>query len=388
MSQTSNQQTSKPVELFGWMASPYTAKVRSYLTYKNIPFKDNVPSVFTLNGKIKKDVGQLIMPVVYTDQTPLQDSTVILQTFEQQHSERCINPDNPIQQFYNLILEMFADEWLPLAALHYRWNYPENRAFIHKEFGKSALPYFPSFIQNYVAKVFGGKMSGYLPILGIKPHMEKPLEKNTLHILDALNTHLATHDFIFGPRPSLADFSLYGPIFAHLDRDPSPKNLVSQFKHVKKWVDTLNGDFAHIKNSSEWPDTNETLDSLKPLLDIWSQCHGPLIRQSIDAITQWYNALDSDQKASEKKLPKFLGKASITLDGQNETRLNLTYGYWMWSRIHKHYSALTDTQKSQLKPLLQAWNIDDLLNTALPCEVSLKRCRLYLVAPANTIKNR
>ena len=383
------QKTPQAIKLYGWQVSPYTAKIRSYLTYKNIPFTDNVPSFFTLNGKIKKDTGQMIMPVVYQNESAIQDSTVIMETLEAQYQERSIYPDNDVQHFLALLLEFFADEWLPLAALHYRWNFPDNRSFIYREFGKSALPYFPSFIQTHMGKVFGSKMSGYLPVLGIEPHMQKPLEDNTHEILNNLNNHLGQYNFIFGSQPSIADFALYGPIYSHLHRDPAPENLVTPFKHIIKWINELNGDFKNTKH--QWSNEDSLVASLKPLIKIWAKNHAPLIQQSIAAIAQWVNQLTPEQKSQNTKLPKFLGKASIVIDDQQAKRLNLTYGYWMFSRIYDFYHSLNTKSQQQIKNLLDDQQTIELFLQPLPCKVNLHRCRLYLNPPAtrtNTISHR
>jgi glutathione S-transferase len=376
MSPALAQKTPQPIKLYGWQVSPYTAKVRSYLNYKNIPFTDNVPSFFTLNGKIKKDTGQMIMPVVYQGDSAIQDSTVIMESLESQYPQHSIYPDNDIQHFLALILEMFADEWLPLAALHYRWNFPGNRKFIYSEFGKSALPFFPSFIQNHIGKVFGNKMSGYLPVLGIATHMQEPLEKNTHEILNTLNEHLSHHSYIFWSQPSIADFALYGPIYSHLHRDPAPQNLLTPYKNIIKWINELNGDFKNTKH--QWSNEENLVISLKPLLSIWAKSHAPLIRQSVNAMTHWVSQLTSEEKSQNTKLPKYLGKASIQLGDQQAERLNLTYGYWMFSRVHDFYHKLNTGSQHEIENLLTELKVMDLFQQTLPCKVNLHRCRLYL----------
>lgn len=376
MSQASAQKTPQPIKLCGWQVSPYTAKVRSYLNYKNIPFTDNVPSFFTLNGKIKKDTGQMIMPVVYQGDTAIQDSTVIMESLESQYPQHSIYPDNNTQNFLALILEVFADEWLTLAALHYRWNFPGNRKFIYREFGKSALPFFPIFIQTHMGKVFGNKMSGYLPVLGIAAHMQEPLEKNTHEILNTLNKHLNHHSYLFGSQPSIADFALYGPIYSHLHRDPAPRNLLTPYKNIIKWINELNGDFTNTIH--QWSNEENLIASLKPLLGIWAKSHAPLIRQSVNAMTHWVNQLSSEEKSQNTKLPKYLGKASIQLGDQQAERLNLTYGYWMFGRVHDFYRKLNTDSQHEIENLLTELNVMDLFQEPLPCKVNLHRCRLYL----------
>mmetsp|Transcript_47605 Transcript_47605/g.153344 ORF Transcript_47605/g.153344 Transcript_47605/m.153344 type:complete len:103 (+) Transcript_47605:453-761(+) len=48
--------------LYGWMASPYTAKVRSMLSYKRLPFTDVVPSAMQLRLTVKPAVGRVDRP--------------------------------------------------------------------------------------------------------------------------------------------------------------------------------------------------------------------------------------------------------------------------------------------------------------------------------------
>ena len=61
--------------LFGWLVSPYTAKVRAHLAYKRIPFVDASPSAAQLNFVIKPAVGRMIMPTVrLSDGSWRQDS--------------------------------------------------------------------------------------------------------------------------------------------------------------------------------------------------------------------------------------------------------------------------------------------------------------------------
>lgn len=316
------------------------------------------------------------MPVVYQGDSPVQDSTVIIESLESQYPQHSIYPDNDIQHFLSLILEMFADEWLPLAALHYRWNFSGNRKFIYSEFGKSTLPFFPSLIQTHMGKVFGNKMSGYLPVLGIAAHMQEPLERNTHEILNTLNEHLSHHSYILGSQPSIADFALYGPIYSHLHRDPAPLNLVTPYKNIIKWINELNGDFKNTKH--QWSNDENLVVSLKPLLSIWAKSHAPLIRQSVNAITHWINQLTREEKSQDIKLPKYLGKASIQLGNQQAERLNLTYGYWMFSRAHDFYHNLNTDSKHEIENLLTELKVMDLFQQTLPCKVNLHRSRLYL----------
>jgi glutathione S-transferase len=361
------------IQVYGWDVSPFTAKVHTYLKYKQLDPQYIVPNVWQLNFKIKKDVGQVIMPVVYDDDQILQDSSAILDHYESNYPSRSITPEQPLHKISSYLLELLGDEWLPLSALHYRWHYPENRAFIFKEFGRSALPKFPGFMQTYIGKRIGGKMAAYLPILGINDAMQQPLESNTHSILSYLNQHLALHTFLFGSRPSLADFSMYGPIYAHLHRDPFPEKLLSPYPHILKWINTLNGPINLHKG--EWLTSAALPVSLLPLLQVWSQTHVPIIKASIAGFTNWCAC-----QPNTDKLPRKFSNTTLIINGQQSKRLNLSYVLWMWQRIQTVYQALNEQEKTSVDALLNQLDILQLMQTPLPRKIQLKQCRLHLEA--------
>ena len=95
-------------------------------------------------------------------------------------------------------------------------------------------------------------------------------------------------------------------------------------------------------------------------------------------MTHWVNQLSSEEKSQNTKLPKYLGKASIQLGDQQAERLNLTYGYWMFSRVHDFYHKLNTGSQHEIENLLTELKVMDLFQEPLPCKVNLHRCRLYL----------
>ncbi len=361
------------IQVYGWEVSPFTAKVISYLTYKQLNPKWIHPSAFQLNFKIKKDVGQIIMPVVYDDQHILQDSSAIIDFYESQYASRSIIPEAPLQIMASYLLELLGDEWLPLAALHYRWHYPQNHKFIYGEFGRNALPKFPKPAQVWLGKRFGKKMAGYLPILGINGTMQQPLEANTHTLLHHLNQHLSLQPFLFGSCPSLADFSLYGPIYAHLYRDPFPDKLLSPYPDVIRWIKHLNGPIN--KTHGQWIQQSGLPITLMPLLQTWAQTHVPLIKASIEAFENW-----CIHNPDASKLPRHFGSTQLSINGVQSKRLNLSYGLWMWQRLQQVYQQFSTRDIGSIDALLNQLGILSLVRTPLAKPIELKQCRLY-VAP-------
>ena len=58
------------MKLYGWLVSPYSAKVRAMLAHKRIPFIDATPSLEELEGAVSEKVGRVIMPTVMLHRPP------------------------------------------------------------------------------------------------------------------------------------------------------------------------------------------------------------------------------------------------------------------------------------------------------------------------------
>ena len=127
--------------LIGAPVSYYTAKVRAYLRYKQIPFFEIPAAREVYRDVIIPRTGVRFIPVLITDQdVAVQDSAAILDHLEERYPAPRIAPQDAVGQLLAALLETYADEWLVLPAMHYRWNVPENRAFAIEEFGRLSQP--------------------------------------------------------------------------------------------------------------------------------------------------------------------------------------------------------------------------------------------------------
>lgn len=353
-------------KLLGWDVSPYTTKVFAYFSYKHLPFDYRPPNAYLLAKKVQPAAGKMIMPTVFRPNGDvLQDSSAIIDIYESEKPENAVVPPTAKQACAALLVELFSDEFLPVAALHYRWNYAGNMTFILNEFGKSALPYFPGFIQRKVAKSFAGKMKGYLPVLGINESMRAPLEVEVEALLKKLDAHFAAHPFLLGSRPSIGDFSLYGQIYAHLHRDPDPKDLIKKYASLYRWMMAINEN--QYDTNGEWLPDDQVPDTLMVILQEIARLQGPLLADSRKAVEQW-----TAENPEGQKLPQKVGETTLTLNGQTASRFNITYPYWMMQRLLSQLAGKPGDAQGLLQELgLKA------LSTPLTVKVALKKARLY-----------
>ena len=157
-------------QLIGAQVSYYTGKVRAYLQYKRIPFAEVAATREIYRDVIVPRTGVRFIPVLISDDDiAVQDSTAIIDFLERRHPDPGIYPPGSVQRLAALLLEVYADEWLLLPAMHYRWNVPENRAFAIEEFGRLSVPSADAAEQRAIGEKLAGPFArppvGHLDVL-------------------------------------------------------------------------------------------------------------------------------------------------------------------------------------------------------------------------------
>ena len=315
---------------YGWQVSPYSAKTRSYLTYIGHSFVDTAPSVLTLSGSIKRAGGRSIMPTVQLqDGRWLQDSSVIIDHFESERTSDSIIPIAPTQSLASALLEVFADEWMPMAALHYRWHTEENARFAINEFARSGLPLLPRFLGRPLVANFAKKMKSYLPVLGVDENTMVGVESMVATVLTALEAQLSQTAFILGNRPCLGDFAMYGPIWAHLYRDPGSRFLFETKPNVTRWMNDLTS--GRVAIGEYLPD-----DQIPEVLDPLFEC---IITDQWSWLKTLGGAIDDYLKLhpNAQRVPRALGEAPFKIRGLDGQRKLVTFVQWKAQRAIAAY---------------------------------------------------
>ncbi|MDT8409582.1 MAG: glutathione S-transferase family protein [Wenzhouxiangellaceae bacterium] len=322
--------------MYGAEFSLYSAKLRSYLRKKGIPFTEKSPSVLTYKRFIVPRTGVKFIPVLQTPEDEvLQDTTAIIDALEPRFPERGVYPATPRQHLASLLLELYGDEWLLLPAMHYRWNFPDdNLPYIYDEFGAMAFPWFPKWIRRRLGKKIGARFRGFVPRLGITEKTRPAIEKSWLGLLGELDAHFAEHDYLFGSRPSIGDFGLIGPMYAHLYRDPYPGRLMrAKAPRVAAWVERMQStepaDGKFLSNDAIAP-------TLRPVLERMAREQLPVLLDTERRLAAWHL-----ENPEQREIPRILGEHEFTIEGQTEKRMVLPYGLWRWQRPRDYLAALS-----------------------------------------------
>jgi glutathione S-transferase len=254
--------------LFSWEHSYFSGKVRAYLRYKAhagvLAYEDVLATPELMLGLLAPATGTTAVPqVLAPDGTWLQDSSEILEVCEGRHPTPPIVPaadTAPRQRLASYLLELLADEWMVVWAFFERWHHgrdgasPSHAAFNEQQWGAMVAPDADGLARRRAGRqlfesAFGihephaaprGVYAG-LVALGATARTAAAWEASNDRLLAHLEAHFARHDYVLGGLPSLADFALLGPLYAHLYRDAvSGFALRTRFPLVAEWVERTN----------------------------------------------------------------------------------------------------------------------------------------------------
>ena len=308
--------------LFGAETSPYSVKVRSFLRYKGIDFEWIGRSKAT-DEEFSAQARVPTVPLLLSPNRPAnQDSTSILATVEADHAEPSAVPEDPASAALALILEDYADEWLNKLMFFNRWGQKIDRELAGErtmeQLLDGELPRAKKKTRDQIIK----RMRDRLPLVGVEKKNEKTLKPSFERFFTLLNAHLEQSLFLFGGRPSAADFAIAGQV-AQLLMDPTPGDwLRAQAPFVTAW--------------SEFMEAPKAGGPFKPLSEL-QETLLPLFRDEI-AVTYLPWALANLQAAEDKA-----ERVALKLDGKAYDQITQHYAARAFKSVRKAVAAAVET---------------------------------------------
>ena len=230
--------------LYGMQASLYTGKARAYMRRNRIPVTERGAGHPEFMTRIYPHMGRFIMPVIETPEGDIiQDGTDILEYLEGRGLGRePLFPDDPVIKAVALLFQLFGNEGLLRPAMHYRWNFDaENLEFLKVSF-RDVMP-LEMGVKSGDAGFdhASGRMRKAANAFGVFPETYALIEQSYAEFLKLYSAHLAGSYFLLGDKPTIGDYGLFNPLYAHLARDPKPAHLMKTTAPlVWNWIERMN----------------------------------------------------------------------------------------------------------------------------------------------------
>ena len=359
--------------LYGTPGSLYTGKARAYLIKQGVAFENCAAGEARFREEIVAKVGRWIIPVLETpDGLLVQDGSDIIGHFEASGQARLpAYATTPLHRLVGQIFELFGGEGLLRPAMHYRWNFDDtNLAFLARDFPAALAPTgAPAEMQAGVFAMASGRMRKAMDSFGVSPQTIPAIEAAYGEFLTLFDAHLAASPYLLGGRPTLGDYGLIAPLYAHLARDPYPAQLMkaSAFR-VWRWVERMN---AADQDAGEYgaPPTelfaNDGVpESLRALLRFIAADYLPEVEAYV-AFTNIWLADHPDIAPGTSGTPRpgdrVIGQTTFEYRGQPATVAVMPYRVYLLQKIQDVADAAAAADRAAMDALLADTGLSALL---------------------------
>lgn len=359
--------------LYGTPNSLYTGKARSYLIKQGLPFENRAAGEPRFRAEIVPRISRWIIPVLETPQGALvQDGSDIIAFFEGQGATRYpAYPSTPRHALIGQVFELFGGEGLLRPAMHYRWNFDDvNRPFLSADFGASLAPTgAPEEVRANLFGMASARMRRAMASFGVSPETIPAIEASYAEFLRLFDAHLEGSPYLLGGRPTIGDYGLVAPLYAHLGRDPYPARLMQQTAHrVWRWTERMNrsdhdaGEYGPLEESLFADD--HVPDTLKALLSFIAQDYLSEVRAFVAYANEWLAArpgLTAGTSGLDRVQERQIGEVEFDWRGHPIKVGVMPYRLYLLQKIQDGVDAATPEARSRLNALLDETGLTDLV---------------------------
>jgi glutathione S-transferase len=339
-----------PLKFKGAPGSPYTRKMLALLRYRHIPYELLIGDQSTAENLPKAKVG--LLPTFYLPNNEgkleaVVDSTPLIRRFEQHFAGRETIPSDPVVSFINYLLEDYGDEWLTKAMFHYRWHFD---ADIEKA-GK-ILPRWRGLnessqdldkLQAYVAE----RQITRLYVVGSNDITAPVIEDSYVRFLEIFDQIVEKQTFIFGSRPSSADFAIYAQLTQLAKFDPTPAKIcLDKAPRVYAWTDVVDDLSGNPADADGFIGRDELGDVLGDLLTEVGRTYVPALLANAQAMVKGEEQMET------------------TIDGRQWVQPTFPYQAKCLQWIRAMFNELSEADQAFVQALLSGTGCEPLVSSS------------------------
>lgn len=215
--------------LHGLDLSYFTGKLQAYLRYIALPHRFAEMDVAAMR-RAARHTGMAQMPALeLADGRWMTDSTAIIAWIEARRDPtegRLVIPRDGVASFFSRLVEDYADEWLWRPALHYRWSYEKDARLMGWRIASEMMRDVKAPLLVRRALIIRRQRAKYLTGDGVTASTRAHIESIYINNLRWLEAILEVRPYLWGDRPTLADFGYFASMFRHFSLDPTPARIM------------------------------------------------------------------------------------------------------------------------------------------------------------------
>lgn len=340
--------THEPWSLWGIEASLFTGKLEGLLRAKGVEYTFKSTTI-AHQRRLAGLTGIMQMPTIERqDGAILSDTTLIHRWLEENHNGPSLSPASPHARFIARLIEDWADEYLWLPAMYWRWISPECRQVSAGRIVDHMMPNVPLPRWLKIRLIRLRQYGVYVWGDGIRTKAQREATDNLyLDLLAILEPIFEKRPFLMGDRPTEADFGLFAPFFRHFLYDPLPGPIMmAKAPHVFLWCARMWANKP--EKFQDRPLVTDVPDDLGPLLRMIERGYFPYMKANAAAVA-----------AGEKRTNHHTANADFS-------QFTKPFRLWCYSEVKNEFAALGKDDQAKIAALVGQGVIAD-LTAPLPC---------------------
>jgi glutathione S-transferase len=337
----------QPLILKGMPGSPYTRKMLAYMRFRHLQYQLFIGNQSNQHNLPEAKVN--LLPTFYLPDSEGQieavvDSTPLIRRFEAAFDGRQTIPDNPVMGFLNFLVEDYADEWLTKAMFHYRWYYEADIEMAGKILPRWSNIQAPEAELNKLSHWVSERQIARLYVVGSNDTTAPVIEASYKRFLKVMDELIQKQKFVFGHRPSSADFGIYAQLTQLAKFDPTPSaTCLAEAPRVLAWTDLVDDLSGNSAESDDWLTVENYDAGLQGLLKEIGRTYAPFLLANAAA-------LDSGAQQVE-----------TTIDGQPWVQPVFAYQAKCLMEIRAAFDNLDDSSQAATLEILADTGCESLL---------------------------
>lgn len=314
-------------------------KIRLYMQWRNIPFRETSASRITLKSEIVPRLKRVDIPVLITPSNDtVQDTRAMIDHLEAREAGQGMLPSGNAR-IASRLLELFADDWLSPTVSYAVWSAQESRAAT--ELAGTLYPDLDASAQERISRRLDAQVRARLGRQGLIEKTWPSRAARLSELAGLMDDHLKTSRFLTGNKPVVADCALAAPLQVLWAETAFGAELLASLPHLTRWMHAMSGTGQRMNGLA---DDHEVSSTLVPIMRFAAGQVLPHALGAAEALADWASA-----HPGKINVPRSVGNSAAKRDPDGVSREFAPPTAWMLQRLIDAMDAVSSPDEEMLE---------------------------------------
>jgi hypothetical protein len=213
-----------------------------------------------------------------------------------------------------------------------------------------------------------GRMRKAAMAFGVFDTTKALIEQSYAEFLNLYSAHLSKSFFLLGDQPTIGDYGLFNPLYAHLARDPKPAYLMKTTAPlVWNWVERMNRAEVTEEHTLDNPQTglygaDNIPETLKALMKYVGEEYAAEFSAHVDYTEQWLAKQGVNPEKVKAPLGRGIGFAEFKWRGKFISSVVMPYRFYLAQRLWDHVDGCPENAQKDIRDLFTQTGLEAFLD--------------------------